>query len=161
MRGCLLCCSCACVRLQIESFRFHMMREHSLTFSWSTRSLKAFPALKGSRAPPASIREPKPLRKWTYHWQEDVEDLEGYHEGGYHPVHIQDELSNGRYHAMHKLGFGNYSTASLAKDLHMNRYVAIEIIATQASKTSSEGQILRHLRDAPTNLPGRSYVSSL
>lgn len=96
-----------------------------------------------------------------YEWQEDVEDLEGYHQGGYHPVHIQDEYSNGRYRIVDKFGFGTYSTVWLAKDQHMNRYVAVKIVVAEASKTSSEGQILRLLSDAKINHPGRSYVISI
>lgn len=46
----------------------------------------------------------------VYHWLDDVEDLEGYVIGGYHPTHLGDELSQGRYRIVHKLGFGTYST---------------------------------------------------
>ncbi len=74
-----------------------------------------------------------------------MEDLEGYHVGGYHPVYLQDEYSDGRYRIVHKPGFGTYSTVWLAKDQHMNRYVAVKIVVADASNTSSETQILRHL----------------
>ena len=96
----------------------------------------------------------------TYQWQEDVEDLEGYHVGGYHPVHLQDEYSDGRYRVVHKLGFG-YSTVWLARDQHMNRYVALKIIVAEASKTSSESQILRRLSNSFPNPGGRGYLSPL
>lgn len=43
----------------------------------------------------------------------------------------------------------------------MNRYVAVKIVVAEASKTSSEGQILRLLSDAKISHPGRSYVSSI
>lgn len=48
----------------------------------------------------------------VYHWLDDVEDLEGYVTGGYHPIHLGDELSQGRYRIVHKLGFGTYSTGT-------------------------------------------------
>jgi serine/threonine-protein kinase SRPK3 len=97
----------------------------------------------------------------TYQWQEDVEDLEGYHVGGYHPVYLQDEYSDGRYRIVHKLRFGTYSTVWLAKDQHMNRYVAVKIIVAEASNTSSETRILRHLSNSQPNHTGKSYVSPI
>lgn len=47
---------------------------------------------------------------------EDEEDWEDYVPGGYHPVHIGDAFSNGRYHVVRKLGWGHFSTVWLAKD---------------------------------------------
>src|SRR5690349_2939382 len=46
---------------------------------------------------------------------EDVEKLERYRPGGYHPVTIGEQLG-GRYSIVHKLGFGGYSTIWLARD---------------------------------------------
>ena len=45
-----------------------------------------------------------------------LEDVRRYTEGGYHPTHLGDVMKDGRYHIMHKLGFGSYSTVWLAKD---------------------------------------------
>lgn len=47
---------------------------------------------------------------------EDEEDWEDYVKGGYHPVHIGDEFSDGRYVVVRKLGWGHFSTVWLAKD---------------------------------------------
>ena len=47
---------------------------------------------------------------------EDEEDLEDYRPGGYHPVNIGDEFSNGRYVIVRKLGWGHFSTVWLARD---------------------------------------------
>src|SRR5579859_7007071 len=47
---------------------------------------------------------------------EDEEDLEDYVKGGYHPVKIGDEFSEGRYSVVRKLGWGHFSTVWLAKD---------------------------------------------
>ncbi len=47
---------------------------------------------------------------------EDEEDLEDYKPGGYHPVHIGDMFSNGRYVIVRKLGWGHFSTVWLARD---------------------------------------------
>ncbi|PTU25132.1 hypothetical protein P175DRAFT_0429948, partial [Aspergillus ochraceoroseus IBT 24754] len=57
---------------------------------------------------------------------EDIEKPERYRPGGYHPISIGDRLSN-RYTVVHKLGFGTYSTTWLAKDMNMDKYVAIKI----------------------------------
>jgi serine/threonine-protein kinase SRPK3 len=47
---------------------------------------------------------------------EDEEDWEDYVKGGYHPVKIGDEFSDGRYVVVRKLGWGHFSTVWLAKD---------------------------------------------
>ena len=47
---------------------------------------------------------------------EDEEDYEDYVKGGYHPVHIGDTFSDGRYVVVRKLGWGHFSTVWLAKD---------------------------------------------
>ena len=47
---------------------------------------------------------------------EDEEDWEDYVKGGYHPVHIGDTFSDGRYLVVRKLGWGHFSTVWLAKD---------------------------------------------
>ena len=47
---------------------------------------------------------------------EDEEDWEDYCKGGYHPVHIGDTFSDGRYVVVRKLGWGHFSTVWLAKD---------------------------------------------
>ena len=47
---------------------------------------------------------------------EDEEDWEDYTKGGYHPVKIGDEFSDGRYIVVRKLGWGHFSTVWLAKD---------------------------------------------
>lgn len=39
-----------------------------------------------------------------------------YVKGGYHPVHIGDTFSDGRYIVVRKLGWGHFSTVWLAKD---------------------------------------------
>ena len=56
---------------------------------------------------PSQSLDPCPThRSPVYQWQEDVENLERYRVGGYHPVRIGDEYSQGRYRIVHKLGLG-------------------------------------------------------
>lgn len=47
---------------------------------------------------------------------EDEEDEEDYVKGGYHPVHVGDAFSDGRYLIVRKLGWGHFSTVWLARD---------------------------------------------
>ncbi|KAJ5966440.1 hypothetical protein N7481_013154 [Penicillium waksmanii] len=72
----------------------------------------------------------------------DVENLEGYVPGGYHPALIGDTFSSGRYNIVHKLGFGGYSTIWLAWDTKRLRYVALKILTAWSSPDSHEGDCL-------------------
>ncbi|OBT44955.1 hypothetical protein VE00_04108 [Pseudogymnoascus sp. WSF 3629] len=96
-----------------------------------------------------------------YQWQEGVENLEGYCPGGYHPTHIGDEHCDGRYHVVHKLGHGTYSTVWLARDNLEARYVALKILVAAAGEDKSESKILRALGLGNPEHLGRAYVSSL
>ena len=94
-------------------------------------------------------------------WYEEVEDLEDYRAGGYHPVRLGDEFSGGRYRIMHKLGHGSYSTVWLARDHHVQRYVSIKIMTADSSERSTESQILRALHQNHSNHPGQRFVPVL
>lgn len=90
--------------------------------------LKRFITRAASNFPPLPFRPRPRIQYWgrsltvrmdttstkrpeqVYHWLDDVEDLERYVAGGYHPTHLGDEFSEGRYRIVHKLGFGGYST---------------------------------------------------
>ncbi|KAG1747289.1 kinase-like protein [Suillus occidentalis] len=79
---------------------------------------------------------------------EDEEDWEDYVKGGYHPVHIGDSFSDGRYIVVRKLGWGHFSTVWLAKDTKMNRHVALKIVksATRYTETAlDEIKLLQRL----------------
>lgn len=75
---------------------------------------------------------------------EEVEKLERYCPGGYHPIVIADEL-HGRYRIVQKLGFGTFSTIWLARDRIYDKYVAIKV--STATSESSEAEML-HLLSA-------------
>lgn len=75
---------------------------------------------------------------------EDVESIERYSFGGYHPIVIGEKLNNGRYQIVHKLGFGGYSTIWLAKDQITGRYVAVKVAISECD--SHESQILKQLK---------------
>lgn len=75
----------------------------------------------------------------------DVEDLEQYRIGGYHPTIIGDAFHDGRYEIINKLGFGGYSSIWLARDHHQEHYVSLKILAASQSAQCNEAKILRLL----------------
>lgn len=80
-----------------------------------------------------------------YHPEVDVEYLEDYVPGGYHQTLIGDTFGSGRYTVAHKLGFGGYSTISLAWDQHRQRYVSLKVLTARASPDSDEEDVLGYL----------------
>ncbi|KAK2758675.1 hypothetical protein FQN54_003365 [Arachnomyces sp. PD_36] len=103
---------------------------------------------------------PPSMTEQTYHPEVDVEDLEGYIPGGYHPTLIGDTLCRGRYTIVHKLGFGSYSTIWLARDQQLGRYVSLKILVAGAQE-SREGEILHLLTKGDPNHVGRQFIPSL
>lgn len=57
----------------------------------------------------------------------DVEDFEDYRRGGYHPIHIGDQLKDGRFIILRKLGWGHFSTVWLCWDQETLGLVALKI----------------------------------
>ncbi len=51
------------------------------------------------------VRRMSVFRQYKPSRLSNVENLELYRPGGYHPVHIGDQLEK-RYYVIHKLGFG-------------------------------------------------------
>ncbi len=68
-----------------------------------------------------------------------VEDVEAYRPGGFHPIHLGDFLNDRRYRIVHKLGYGGFSTVWLARDETCHRWVAIKVIAADASADGDGG----------------------
>ncbi|CAG8028041.1 unnamed protein product [Penicillium olsonii] len=73
------------------------------------------------------------------------------------------DVLHDRYHVVDKLGFGGYSTVWLARDTHMNRYVAVKV--NIADSNPRETEVLKALSALPpTSLPvhpGRGLVPVL
>ncbi|KAK0228692.1 kinase-like domain-containing protein [Armillaria fumosa] len=66
---------------------------------------------------------------------DEVEDVEEYRPGGFHPMSIGDVFADGRYRLIHKLGFGGSSTIWLARDRHKqpDRLVTLKAMRADAS----------------------------
>ncbi|KAL2208181.1 kinase-like protein [Sarocladium strictum] len=75
-------------------------------------------------------RDPRFIHPEGVGWPEYVEN---YRPGGFHPVHINDDLDDGRYRIMHKLGHGESSTVWLARDKVAKKWVALKIVDAKRS----------------------------
>lgn len=94
----------------------------------------------------------------------DVENLEEYRIGGYHPTVIGGTFHEGRYEVVHKLGFGGYSTIWLARDRHLQRYVSLKILIARQVSESNEAKILRLLSGSSPEEsahPGQRFIPRL
>lgn len=77
---------------------------------------------------------------------DDVERLENYRMGGYHPIAIGDTLKDGRYEVVDKLGHGGYSTIWIVKDKYAaNTYAAVKVCISNKTITSQEKEVVRKL----------------
>lgn len=85
--------------------------------------------------------------------------VEDYRPGGYHPVVLGD-VFNHQYKVIRKLGEGSYSTVWLAHDLNNSRYVALKMLVSEVSESTTELRILRHIIEyAPEE--GSRYITRL
>ncbi|KAI1906349.1 hypothetical protein LOZ52_006469 [Ophidiomyces ophidiicola] len=97
-----------------------------------------------------------------YDYVEEVERLDFYVPGGYHPTAIGDEFCNGRYSIAHKLGFGRSSTVWLAEDrAQSSRLVALKISTAESAQQTHELHILSQLAKADPSLPGKSIAQDI
>ncbi|KAL2063913.1 hypothetical protein VTL71DRAFT_4407 [Oculimacula yallundae] len=89
-----------------------------------------------------------------------VEEIELYRKGGYHPVLLRDEIRDGQYQIIHKLGHGGFATVWLARDTIEERYVAIKIIMADASENAMDIdiKITKHLRERASPYSGSRYI---
>ena len=100
--------------------------------------------------------------KPAHAWHENVEDLERYDPGGYHPVLLGDKFCGGRYEVLYKLGYGGFSTVWLCKDTQIQEYVSVKVAVSETGRRQkSELEIFRVLRDGDSDHPGKHFVASL
>ncbi|KAI1740958.1 kinase domain-containing protein [Xylaria scruposa] len=76
--------------------------------------------------------------------EDDIEDVEKYRRGGFHPIHIGDVLRE-NFRVLHKLGCGGFSTVWLARDLMDHLLYAIKVFAADAPRDELN---IYHLLDA-------------
>lgn len=89
----------------------------------------------------------------------DTEDVENYRKGGFHPVHLGDELDNGRYKILHKLGAGGFSTVWIARDRSENDWVAVKIVDAKHSVLNAKKNAV--CQDALDKLQAKFVVSEI
>ncbi len=104
-----------------------------------------------------AAKSPKELRYGLPHL-DNVEDVEKYTSGGFHPIHLGDALKGGRYCVLHKLGYGGFSTVWLARDKDQDRLVSLKVLTAEASRQPTELTILRHLDEHAHANPWRSSI---
>ncbi|KAI1458956.1 kinase-like domain-containing protein [Annulohypoxylon moriforme] len=74
-----------------------------------------------------------------------LEDVDKYNKGGFHPIHLDDVLDD-RFHVAQKLGHGGFGTVWLCRDLKLNKWRAVKVIAAKRSTGSSEEKVFDYLR---------------
>ncbi|KAJ0158661.1 SRSF protein kinase 2 [Colletotrichum tanaceti] len=104
-------------------------------------------AMSTSRPPTPPPRVPTADERRFKDITSPCEWVEDYRPGGYHPVHLGDVLGDGQYRVIRKLGEGSYSTVWLARDLRNHRYVALKILVSKMSDSTTELRILRHIAE--------------
>lgn len=99
-------------------------------------------------------REPR----YMYSSFGDVENIEGYQVGGYHPITIGDRFG-GQYIIIHKLGYGGFGTVWLARDTEKQRFVALKIIMAEHSKgaVKKDLEMLKYLAEH-VERPGGNFI---
>ena len=93
---------------------------------------------------------------FQYQLIEEVELLERYRLGGYHPICVGDVLKD-RYRVVHKLGHGTFSTIWLSRDEQKAAYVAVKVSTGDSS--AHEAKTLRMLMNRwPAHTNGRPLI---
>ena len=91
----------------------------------------------------------------------EVENLENYKPGGFHPILIGDILHS-RYLVVDKLGFGAWSTIWLCRDEQFKKYVAVKV--GKGESNHQEADVIDCLNDASSashvDYPGRAMIPS-
>ena len=90
---------------------------------------------------------------------EELEDVEAYKPGGYHPVQIGDTYINNQYQILNKVGHGGLSTVWLARDHKSDLSVCVKILRADQSRHSKEVAILDHVRKTSSTHPGYKYLN--
>ncbi|SPO07073.1 uncharacterized protein DNG_09767 [Cephalotrichum gorgonifer] len=87
--------------------------------------------------------------------------VEDYRPGGYHPVLLGDIFNDGQYKVIRKLGDGSYSTVWLARDLRNSSNVALKILVSAVSGSTTELRILSHISEVVTTAGTARHFTQL
>ncbi|KAJ7441872.1 kinase-like domain-containing protein [Mycena latifolia] len=83
---------------------------------------------------------------------DEIECVEEYRPGGFHPMFIGDEFAHGRYRVIHKLGFGGSSTIWLVRDQQKKQSGGLVTLKAMRADVSSR---------SPSDLPEISVPVAL
>ncbi|KAH6677273.1 kinase-like domain-containing protein [Halenospora varia] len=89
----------------------------------------------------------------------ELENVELYRQGGFHPIRIGDSLHDNRFKIVYKLGFGGWSTVWLAFDNINQTYIALKINIAEEDGDSRSMEITRILNHIEENLHFNSASS--
>ena len=132
----------------------------SLFYGIAPHSVTRSRCSKGLSTAVASSTADNPRIGMEYIPLDDVECLERYRPGGYHPTRLGDKLQDNRYEIIHKLGFGSNSIVWLARDEKTQSCVAIKISVASAT-AHGECDILRVLSSKTTAPSSRKAMLPL
>jgi non-specific serine/threonine protein kinase len=85
---------------------------------------------------------------------------ESYRPVGYHPVVLGDVLHN-RYRIIRKLGYGSFSTAWLAVDLHLNSFAAVKVSVASPAHDQATATTLAIYRSLPPTSTTHRHIVAL
>ncbi|KAJ4329008.1 hypothetical protein N0V84_000580 [Fusarium piperis] len=130
------------------------------------------PTDEADQAPqPDTVHEGSVEDQAAHHYA-DPEDIEegkaSYRPGGFHPVYIGD-VFNDRYKVLSKIGYGQYSTVWLVRDLQPSDdaktvFRALKVLSAMCygqGHDTFEKEILTHLRDGEESDKGYAHVCHL
>ncbi|KAK1461562.1 protein kinase domain-containing protein [Colletotrichum melonis] len=133
---------------------FHLNRESKTAV---IKYIKAVVAEQQSQPLTEEQRDNLSYQYWDN--EEPEEPYMAYEEGMFHPVQLGDQLGNGKYIIVNKLGDGSFSTVWLAHSTKTGKKVAVKICASksESSSTGDEMRISRMLRDDSSH-PGHRVI---
>lgn len=126
----------AAFHLRVKSLRFSLFLR---VFSF-TRTLHCVPTRRPARFIPSQL--------------DNIEDVQDYRPGGFHPISIGDCFEQDRFKVLHKLGYGGSSTVWLARDqggTKLGRLVALKALRADASSTSNSALTIPAILQAAKN----------
>ncbi len=146
-------------RVALKHLRSYGSRHSSLRIQFGPRSLHRSSVLISQRC--SSRTYATKGMQYQLPRLDNVEDVERYRRGGFHPVHLADTFEGGRYRILHKLGYGGFSTVWLVRDEVLQRFVSLKVLTADASHQQKELNMLRYLDHDAQGSPRRDTIVSI